>query len=147
MNIPMSLRQVVRPTLNDARYVPMTPAANYQFSPQLPAREQVDFCTMRQCNDLIAMIKELAPGADLKAVDTGENRVYPPYMQFKYFNAGGLDDPRIYEIVGTIPTDQGVLQTIIEAGYFIQVSLLMGNPRATGISLVPELGGVFPHWV
>jgi len=143
MDIPVSLRQVIRPTLNDARYVSMTPSANYQFSPQLPIREQLDFATMRQCTDLIAMINTQAPSAELKAVDTGENRMYPPFMQLKYFNAGGLDDPRIFEIVGTIDG----AQTIIEVGYFIQVMLLMANPRATGLTLTPELGGIFPHWV
>jgi hypothetical protein len=145
--IPASLRRVVRPSVNDARYVPMSPMAGYQFSPQLPQREQLDFATRRQCNDLITMIKTIAPGAELAIVDTGENRVYPPYMQLKYFNKNGLDDPRIFEITGTIPTDQGPQQTIIEVGYFLQVMLLMENPRATTLSLVIELGGIFPHWV
>jgi hypothetical protein len=146
MQIPDSLNQAIRPTTQDARYVAMSPVRGYVVNPMLPYRETMEFSTKRQCQDLIALIKDQAPGADLAINDVGEQRIYSPYCQLKYFNAGGLDDPRIYMIQGTVTTPQGALTTIIDAGWFINVHRLMENPNATKIQMVVELGGVFPHW-
>jgi hypothetical protein len=146
MNIPDSLNQAIRPTTQDAQYVAMSPPKGYTVNPMLPYRETLEFSTKQQCLDLIALIKDQAPDADLAIVDVGEQRVYYPFCALKYFNAGGLNDPRIYMIQGTIPTPQGTLQTIIDAGWFINVHRLIENPSATKIQMVVELGGVFPHW-
>ena len=146
MEIPASLNQAIRPTTQDARYVAMTPPKGYVVNPLLSYRESLEFSTKRQCDDLIALIKDQAPEADLTITDVGEQRVYAPFCRLVYFNAGGLDDPRIYMIQGTVVTPQGPLTTIIDVGWFINVRRLIEAPATTRIQMVVESGGVFPHW-
>lgn len=148
--LPASLKQVIRPTDKDAMYVAIDPKQTYPWTPQLPLRELYGFATRRQCNDLVEYLVLLTFDNDIRPelhiADTGENHVYPPFCRLKYFNAGGDDDPRIYTITGTFPTPDGILQTIIDVGSFIQINGLMNTPNALRIQMVEKLGGVFPEW-
>lgn len=141
--IPAILNQAIRPTPQDAQYVRLSTDITYPgFSAALPYRETLEFCTLTQCNALLKLISVLVPENNLKVTDIGELRVYPPFSAFKYFNAGGPDDPRIYQIEGTI----GDLQTIFEPGWLINVKHLIEKPGATKLKLVEQLGGIFPDW-
>jgi len=144
------LKQVIRPTDKDAMYVAIDPGQKYPWTPQLPIREMLGFATKVQCNDLIEYLVLLtfdnALRPDLVITDTGLNHVYAPFCRLQYFNAGGDEDPRIYTITGTFPTPDGMLQTIIDVGSFIQINGLTNMPDATRIQMVEKLGGVFPEW-
>lgn len=148
--LPASLKQVIRPTNKDAMYVPFDPNQKFPWTPQLPLREMLGFATKHQCNDLVEYLELLtfdnAQRAVLEIADTGLNHSYPPFCKLQYFNAGGDEDPRIYTITGTFPTPDGMLQTIIDVGSFIQINGLTNMPDATRIQMVEKLGGVFPEW-
>lgn len=140
--IPDSLNQSILPLFSDAHYVAMSADPSYHVEPTLGYSERLEFCTRRQVNDLFDLIKSIDPSADLTITDIGEKRVLPPFRQLKYFNAGGLDDPRIYQVDGTI----GDLQTTFEPGWLINVKHIIETPWATKLVLNKQFGGIYPGW-
>lgn len=141
------LNQTVPVTRADAQFVTAVTIPGYVVAPDVPYLLSLQFATQEQALAIVELIKFNYPGSTLTLVDNGvSSNSYPPYKVLKYFNAGGLYDPRIYTASGTIVVDGVAYQTNFIFGWFINVSKLIFLPGSTGLTAVAELGGAYPHW-
>lgn len=152
------LDRTVRVTPGDAQFVPVTPVKGYTVDPTVPYSIALEFSTKEQAQALVELIKFVAPGSKLTINDLGSQFTFAPFRQLQYFNAGGLFDPRVYYITGTVRLADVDYQVSFEPGWFVNVTRLIyrgsnsagdfGFPQgADRVAVVVQFGGAQPLWV
>lgn len=143
----LCLSATVPVTRADAQFVPVSPIKGYTVDPDLPYTMALEFSTKEQATAIVELVKFFYPGSDLTLIDNGTTSFsYPPFRMLKYFNQGGMYDPRYYVVQGTIQIDGSDLPTNFIPGWFLNVHRLIIAPKSTTVTAVVELGGAYPHW-
>jgi len=145
--VGLCINATVPVTRADAQFVAVSPIPGYVVDPDVPYTTALEFSTKEQATAIIELVKFFYPGSNLTLVDNGATSFsYPPFRTLKYFNQGGMFEPRYYVVQGTIQIDGSDFQTNFIPGWFLNVSRLIMAPGAMKVVSVVELGGAYPHW-
>ena len=150
---------IVPVTEQDAQFVHFNDNSRYQLEPALSAYDKIQFSSLEQALALVALINFKYPGSQLTVVDNAIAFAYPGFRKLQYGNAGGLSDPRVYKVIGTISVDGVDSPTEFNVGYNINVKRILqgginlwtaklGYPEGNStLVVVNEMGLDQPEWV
>lgn len=87
----------------DARFVAWPGSSAKFVNPEVTDGDAVrKFCTLEQAQCMAELLKFAYPGSDIQIVDYPGALSWPGFRSMEYVNAGGLEDPRIYKLSGTV---------------------------------------------